>query len=395
MDTRNDSQRLWSTDTWTVDVLPGALRTPTLGWLYSDTSPPQTTTTTLHPAEKYSVTLKMADNLSSKSLRRINKELNSLRTSPPEGIRVLINEDDITDVKAWIHGPAETPYHNGYFKISIRFGPEYPSAPPTCIFTTKIFHPNVGPKGEICVNTLKKDWNSTQTLMDILTVIKCLLIYPNPESALDEEAGRLLLENYDEYFTRAKLWTDIHAKNKPPSGLFDSVDLQDLNLPLVFLRPHPFLSYIDSTSAETITYQFEWNNTTNNNNDRLEALNDPTVCEFSTSKQQQPDPSTNPKPPTVLIKHDIRGSGSVVEEDDNNRLKSILSDPLRMIYLQLQLLFRSMVKIYPTSLINQNNPKINSIPSIPINNSNVKDKDRRGRKRFSKIPFFSFLSFLN
>lgn len=26
-------------------------------------------------------------------------------------------------------------------------------------FMTKIFHPNVSEKGEICVNTLKKDWN--------------------------------------------------------------------------------------------------------------------------------------------------------------------------------------------------------------------------------------------
>lgn len=30
--------------------------------------------------------------------------------------------------------------------------------------------------------------------------IKCLLIVPNPESALDEEAGKLLLEDYQEYY---------------------------------------------------------------------------------------------------------------------------------------------------------------------------------------------------
>lgn len=42
--------------------------------------------------------------------------------------------------------------------------------------------------------------------------IKCLLIYPNPESALNEEAGRLLLEHYDDYFSRARMMTSIHAK---------------------------------------------------------------------------------------------------------------------------------------------------------------------------------------
>lgn len=35
---------------------------------------------------------------------------------------------------------------------------------------------------------------------------------PNAESALNEEAGKLLLEHYDDYSQRAKLMTDIHAR---------------------------------------------------------------------------------------------------------------------------------------------------------------------------------------
>ena len=45
-----------------------------------------------------------------------------------------------------------------------------------------------------------------------LQTVKCLLIYPNPESALNEEAGRLLLEQYQDYFSRAKMMTEIHAQ---------------------------------------------------------------------------------------------------------------------------------------------------------------------------------------
>lgn len=48
--------------------------------------------------------------------------------------------------------------------------------------------------------------------------IKCLLIHPNPESALNEEAGRLLLENYEEYAARARLLTEIHGGSGGPSG---------------------------------------------------------------------------------------------------------------------------------------------------------------------------------
>ena len=63
-------------------------------------------------------------------------------------------------------------------------------------------------------------------------VIKCLLVVPNPESALNEEAGKLLLEGltsikivallyrssfseYDEYSKRAKIFTEIHAARGP------------------------------------------------------------------------------------------------------------------------------------------------------------------------------------
>jgi ubiquitin-conjugating enzyme E2 S len=55
-------------------------------------------------------------------------------------------------------------------------------------FMTKIFHPNVAtPSGEICVNTLKKDWNpASWSLSHIFEVVKCLLIVPFPESSLND-----------------------------------------------------------------------------------------------------------------------------------------------------------------------------------------------------------------
>jgi ubiquitin-conjugating enzyme E2 S len=74
---------------------------------------------------------------------------------------------------------------------------------------TKIFHPNVAtPSGEICVNTLKRDWDPSKwNLSHIFSIIKCLLIVPFPESALNEEAGRLFMESYNEFSSQAKLFT--------------------------------------------------------------------------------------------------------------------------------------------------------------------------------------------
>ena len=85
----------------------------------------------------------------------------------------------------------------------------------TCLkghFITKIFHPNVSPSnGEICVNALKKDWQSNYGIGHILTVIKCLLINPNPDSALDEEAGKMVQDDWTAFEKRATLMTGIHA----------------------------------------------------------------------------------------------------------------------------------------------------------------------------------------
>lgn len=50
--------------------------------------------------------------------------------------------------------------------------------------------------------------------------MKCLLISPNPDSALNPEAGRLLQEAYDDYASTAKLWTGVHAANPRVAALF-------------------------------------------------------------------------------------------------------------------------------------------------------------------------------
>jgi ubiquitin-conjugating enzyme E2 S len=46
----------------------------------------------------------------------------------------------------------------------------FPSSPPSGHFITKIFHPNVATNGEICVSTLKKDWNPQVTISKLLLV---------------------------------------------------------------------------------------------------------------------------------------------------------------------------------------------------------------------------------
>jgi len=153
------------------------------------------------------------ENVAPQVLRAVIKQAQALVQEKMEGIQVILNDDDMTDIQALIDGPPGTPYSGGIFRVKLVLSRDYPASPPKGFFVTKIFHPNVGPQGEICVNTLKKDWKPDLGIKHILLTIKCLLIVPNPESALNEEAGKLLLEQYDSYNERAKLYTDIHAKS--------------------------------------------------------------------------------------------------------------------------------------------------------------------------------------
>lgn len=155
------------------------------------------------------------ENVNPQAMKRVAKELMKLSKNPPEDVKIHINEADLRDIQATITGPAGTPYEGGHFRMKLVLGDQYPAGPPKGFFVTKIFHPNVRPQtGGICVNTLKKDWKPEYGIEHVLTVCKCLLIQPNPASALNEEAGKLLLEDYETFSARAKMMTELYARPK-------------------------------------------------------------------------------------------------------------------------------------------------------------------------------------
>ena len=124
-----------------------------------------------------------------------------------------MSEENLSTLLFDITGPADTPFEGGVFRVRLQLGGDYPSSAPKGWFLTKIFHPNMNVKtGEICVSTLKKDWKPTMGLRHVCISIRCLLIEPNPESALNEDAAKLMLDNYADYYARAKIMTKIHAK---------------------------------------------------------------------------------------------------------------------------------------------------------------------------------------
>ena len=153
--------------------------------------------------------------LNARMIKILWRQQQELLKKSPDHVTPIINDEDPIDIQADIEGPEGTPYECGIFRVRLFIPNEFPQIAPKGFFVTKIFHPNVSEKGEICVNTLKRDWNPKQwSLYNLFEVIKCLLIVPFPQSSLNEEAGKMFMDNYDEYFRVAKMLTDIHAKKK-------------------------------------------------------------------------------------------------------------------------------------------------------------------------------------
>ncbi|KAI9887866.1 MAG: hypothetical protein M1823_000254 [Watsoniomyces obsoletus] len=153
------------------------------------------------------------------TVRRLTQEHRLLHTQPlpPNYLfpppTSTTSSSDLTTLHLLLLGPSGTPYSSGVFTLQLKFPTTYPTTPPTARFVTKIFHPNVDDStGAICVDTLKRDWRAELHVRDILVVISCLLIEPNPESALNANAARLFTEDYKAFEDRVRTLTEVHAR---------------------------------------------------------------------------------------------------------------------------------------------------------------------------------------
>lgn len=113
------------------------------------------------------------------------------------------DEETLMEIHVDMQGPVGTPYEEGAFRLKLALSWNYPHSPPRALFLTKIYHPNVAwSGGDVCVDVLKRSWSADITLGHTLKVIQCLLIVPFPESSLNDEAGRLFMQGYEEVMHR-------------------------------------------------------------------------------------------------------------------------------------------------------------------------------------------------
>ncbi|KAF3387266.1 Ubiquitin-conjugating enzyme E2 pex4 [Penicillium rolfsii] len=166
---------------------------------------------------------------STNTTQRLLRELKDYAKSPNEALLHLgpVNDEDILRWEAVLKGVNGTPYEGmrcgnqvtqlshpnqptstgplthisqfspgGLWHLRIAIPSNYPLAPPTIHFTTRISHPNISfATGEICLTLLTTEhWSPVYTLSSTLTAIHQLLTDPQPDSPLNVDVAALLRE---------------------------------------------------------------------------------------------------------------------------------------------------------------------------------------------------------
>jgi ubiquitin-conjugating enzyme E2 D/E len=146
------------------------------------------------------------------SLKRLQKELEQLQKEPPENCSAGVIGDNLFEWEGVIIGPKDTPYEGGVFNLKIHIPSDYPFKPPACVFTTKIYHPNINSSGQICLDILKSQWAPSLTISKVLLSILALMDCPNPDDPLVSEIANLYKSNKKEYDRVAREWTINYAR---------------------------------------------------------------------------------------------------------------------------------------------------------------------------------------
>ena len=145
-------------------------------------------------------------------IQRLTRELKDMEKNDIPNMSAGPINNNLFEWTAIILGPCGTPYEGGVFYLNISIPTNYPFKPPTVIFKTKIYHPNINSSGNICLDILKNQWNATLTISKILLSICSLLSDPNPNDPLVPEIANIFKNEQESYVKTAREWTNIYAK---------------------------------------------------------------------------------------------------------------------------------------------------------------------------------------
>jgi len=140
---------------------------------------------------------------------------------------VTMGSDSMNEFVVKFHGPRDSSYEGGVWRVRVELPQAYPYKSPSIGFLNKIFHPNVDEQsGSVCLDVINQTWSPMYDLINIFEVfLPQLLLYPNPTDPLNGDAAALLLKEPERYKARVLEYLKRYAtEEKPPAPKTDKTD---------------------------------------------------------------------------------------------------------------------------------------------------------------------------
>ncbi|BES90519.1 ubiquitin-conjugating enzyme [Nesidiocoris tenuis] len=148
--------------------------------------------------------------------RRIQKELNDIKTAGIKSFRdVTVAEGNLLSWTGVIV-PENPPFNKGAFRIEITFPAEYPFKPPKISFKTKIYHPNIDEKGQVCLPIISaENWKPATKTEQVIQALIQLVNDPEPDHPLRADLAEEFTKDKRKFFKNAEDYTKKFGEKRP------------------------------------------------------------------------------------------------------------------------------------------------------------------------------------
>lgn len=148
--------------------------------------------------------------------RRLGKELQDIKASGQKVFRnIKVDESNILVWQGLICTD-QPPYNKGAFRIEINFPAEYPFKPPKITFKTKIYHPNIDEKGQVCLPIISpENWKPATKTDQVIQALAALITDPEPDHPLRGDLAEEYTKNKSQFMKKAEDHTKKNAEPRP------------------------------------------------------------------------------------------------------------------------------------------------------------------------------------